>query len=116
MDADHSEEPEHPKTGIEAFIWGAVNIDSEKGPVTPQRLLEFPVRMPDFHGLGVVPKVIASGARHTLILGECGRIFGWGDNRRGQLWLGALLTPRPRCPWHPKRPPPTAAQAARCVL
>jgi alpha-tubulin suppressor-like RCC1 family protein len=39
----------------------------------------------------VTPKV-SGGYRHALALSENGQIFGWGDNNRGQLGFGKVLS------------------------
>lgn len=39
---------------------------------------------------GVVVAAVCCGAAHTLALTKSGKVFGWGDNKEGQLGLGDL--------------------------
>lgn len=39
---------------------------------------------------------VACGQYHTLALTQDGRLFGWGDNKRGQLGEGEESFPTPR--------------------
>lgn len=39
---------------------------------------------------------VACGQHHTLAMTEDGQVYGWGDNRRGQLGEGPPLIPTPQ--------------------
>lgn len=67
--------------GIKAFV-GELGNGDRGGTMGP------PVKITD----NVVS--IASGGRHTLVLKQDGRVWGWGSNERAQLGLGGSLTYR----------------------
>ena len=79
--------------GWGAYITGNTRISDTRTKVVKSEVLAFPVCMPSFNELGIVPVQVATGARHTLVLGSDKKVYGWGCNLLGQLGLNPKTVP-----------------------
>uniref|UniRef100_T1JE11 RCC1-like domain-containing protein n=1 Tax=Strigamia maritima TaxID=126957 RepID=T1JE11_STRMM len=64
----------------ELYAWGANNFN-QLGINSNRKQVEIPVKVE----IEFKVNAIAAGIRHSLATTENGRIFSWGDNRKGQL-------------------------------
>jgi alpha-tubulin suppressor-like RCC1 family protein len=74
--------------------WGQLGHGHRAAAASSPRLVAAPLRSSELAAGGAQPgalepsvHVVRAGGRHTLVLLEDGRVFGWGSNEHGQLGL-----------------------------
>eukprot|EP01061_Rhynchopus_euleeides_P011280 TRINITY_DN20859_c0_g1_i1.p1 TRINITY_DN20859_c0_g1~~TRINITY_DN20859_c0_g1_i1.p1 ORF type:complete len:600 (+),score=225.16 TRINITY_DN20859_c0_g1_i1:53-1801(+) len=87
------EEEEEESPGWGAYIVGNARITDPSWKTDRNDCLAFPVCIESFNELGVRPIAVASGGRHTLIVGDDRKVYGWGFNFYGQLGLDPKKIP-----------------------
>jgi hypothetical protein len=82
----------------EVFTWGngqagqlgigsMPTINFKTGPPDSTYYLPFPNRVPALSGV----TAIAAGGKHSLAVSKDGTVYGWGENRSGQLGDGTVI-------------------------
>eukprot|EP01106_Pelomyxa_sp_JSP_P002478 TRINITY_DN1375_c0_g1_i2.p1 TRINITY_DN1375_c0_g1~~TRINITY_DN1375_c0_g1_i2.p1 ORF type:complete len:307 (+),score=50.80 TRINITY_DN1375_c0_g1_i2:364-1284(+) len=73
----------------EVFTWGYMH-KQHAGPQPEQDWsVSPPIEIPFFREEGLRVKQVSCGSHHTLVLLECGMVYGWGRNCHGELGISS---------------------------
>eukprot|EP01006_Ploeotia_vitrea_P006999 TRINITY_DN15556_c0_g1_i1.p1 TRINITY_DN15556_c0_g1~~TRINITY_DN15556_c0_g1_i1.p1 ORF type:complete len:626 (-),score=88.87 TRINITY_DN15556_c0_g1_i1:55-1911(-) len=74
------------------YLWGCVDWTQPRDNAHNDLNLAFPTPHHAFNDLKLDIKSVSCGAKHTIVLTEDGRLFGFGSNHKGQLAIPNTYT------------------------
>eukprot|EP01059_Diplonema_ambulator_P036009 TRINITY_DN8775_c0_g1_i5.p1 TRINITY_DN8775_c0_g1~~TRINITY_DN8775_c0_g1_i5.p1 ORF type:complete len:621 (+),score=231.40 TRINITY_DN8775_c0_g1_i5:995-2857(+) len=75
------------------YVMGNMKLTAGQSTVNQAEILNFPTREPSFTELDVGVRQVSGGLKHVVMVGEDGKVYGWGCNANGQLGLDPAKVP-----------------------